>query len=620
MPWRYVCDRIWDCPGGTDELRCKQTANKKTCPGRFSCVNSLICVALEDICDGVTDCPNNEDEVFCLPRIPECPTGCKCLLYSISCDLRERRLMSPFSPYIYAQFTHSSDSSHLSYYLSSLNQSSILNLQRNNIINLCDLMPDIAVIWNNAFLYDIDFSHNEIRALFPNCFSNVTSLMYLNISKNRISSVASHALNGTKNLISLDMANNSISSLGKFALFGLFKLQILNVSGNALLEVSSFLLWGSMGVRKISTNNYKICCIKPSSSTECPVKPTWPNSCGRLLDDVGAKVVMWLVSVIGLLLNITSLIYNNAGFATDVGKGYRLSVTGIAFGDLFMCTSLLMTAIADSVFGNRYLEYESIWRKHPLCYSIATISFSSNLISVYTIHMMALSRFFVIRNTQKTKFARKKFLTYALVIGTFMSMLLAVAFIVSYRVMSDAVYIQSGLCILIGYRHKEAIPTQITIVTVITQALSAVTIPGVYLCLYWFITLHRRMMKGVRAGGGKSDGISKSLFASLTNMLCWIPSAILLVMTLTWDNYPHKILIWTTVIVLPLNALINPVIFTHVKWILLLVEKVKSNSQHTISRNPSIMSRSNTLKNSQNTTSLSRNQSIMSKSETLKAC
>ena len=76
VPWRYVCDMSWECPGGTDEKLCKRSVEQTSCPGQFSCTNSVICVAISDICNGVPDCPNHNDELFCFPVIPDCVPHC----------------------------------------------------------------------------------------------------------------------------------------------------------------------------------------------------------------------------------------------------------------------------------------------------------------------------------------------------------------------------------------------------------------------------------------------------------------------------------------------------------------------------------------------------------------
>ncbi len=61
VPWRFVCNGGWECPGGTDENSCVQEA----CPGMFKCKNSSVCISYQNLCDLVPDCWFGEDEYFC---------------------------------------------------------------------------------------------------------------------------------------------------------------------------------------------------------------------------------------------------------------------------------------------------------------------------------------------------------------------------------------------------------------------------------------------------------------------------------------------------------------------------------------------------------------------------
>ena len=82
ISWKFVCNGHWECPGGTDEVRCDRTA----CPGMFRCKNSSICISKEDICDSVHDCQLNDDENFCSKKQSNCPSNCSCLLFSLFCE------------------------------------------------------------------------------------------------------------------------------------------------------------------------------------------------------------------------------------------------------------------------------------------------------------------------------------------------------------------------------------------------------------------------------------------------------------------------------------------------------------------------------------------------------
>ncbi len=101
IPWRYVCNSVWDCPGGVDEIKCKRTS----CPGFFKCHQSVICPAQNNICDNTTDCKFGDDEYFCQIKIPTCPDNCTCVLYSISCEGFYYSGNTERLPYIHASYS-----------------------------------------------------------------------------------------------------------------------------------------------------------------------------------------------------------------------------------------------------------------------------------------------------------------------------------------------------------------------------------------------------------------------------------------------------------------------------------------------------------------------------------
>ncbi len=84
LPWRFVCNGQWECPGGMEEIHCNRTA----CPGLFKCRMSNICISHVSICDNISDCPLNDDQHFCdrSLNLMSCPTNCSCLVFSLFCQ------------------------------------------------------------------------------------------------------------------------------------------------------------------------------------------------------------------------------------------------------------------------------------------------------------------------------------------------------------------------------------------------------------------------------------------------------------------------------------------------------------------------------------------------------
>ncbi len=76
IPWHIVCNAVWDCPWGTDEINCTRTS----CPGQFRCHNTSTCIAPDSMCNNIIDCILGDDEYFCYPKLPSCPENCTCIM------------------------------------------------------------------------------------------------------------------------------------------------------------------------------------------------------------------------------------------------------------------------------------------------------------------------------------------------------------------------------------------------------------------------------------------------------------------------------------------------------------------------------------------------------------
>ena len=60
---KYLCDKIWDCEFGEDELSCN---NNCAVGGQWACRNNRECIEFSRYCDGHPDCSDASDES------PEC--------------------------------------------------------------------------------------------------------------------------------------------------------------------------------------------------------------------------------------------------------------------------------------------------------------------------------------------------------------------------------------------------------------------------------------------------------------------------------------------------------------------------------------------------------------------
>ncbi len=109
IPWKYVCNNIWDCPFGDDEINCSEA---QTCKSMFRChKTSRTCLHKQNVCDSHTDCPFGDDEYNCLLQSFSCPNKCLCLSLAINCQNLDGIKFSnklSFFPYTSFYFTNCS--------------------------------------------------------------------------------------------------------------------------------------------------------------------------------------------------------------------------------------------------------------------------------------------------------------------------------------------------------------------------------------------------------------------------------------------------------------------------------------------------------------------------------
>ena len=48
---------------------------------------------------------------------------------------------------------------------------------------------------------------------------------------------------------------------------------------------------------------------------------------------------------------------------------------------------------------------------------------------------------------------------------------------------------------------------------------------------------------------------------TLSNILCWFPTNVIYVAAMLMPTYPANIVLWTIITVLPINSIVNPLVF-----------------------------------------------------------
>ncbi len=100
-----------------------------------------------------------------------------------------------------------------------------------------------------------------------------------------------------------------------------------------------------------------------------------------------------------------------------------------------------------------------------------------------------------------------------------------------------------------------------TWVIIFSQVATSIIISVLHVVL--FVSL-KESQKSVRRSSGdtsNSSVIIQLVIATSSNILCWFPADGIYLAAMFLPAYPVDLIVWTTVLVLPFNSVINPIVF-----------------------------------------------------------
>ena len=259
IPMGYVCDGKIDCPGGFDEIKCMN----HSCFQLFHCWRTSQCIFVVDVCDGVKDCVNGDDEFHCALQQSKCPKQCFCLGFALSCNysfknvfsmgeiLQNRTYAFVFGNKFLWDFRCSQ----------SCQMVQFLILSEFLLSDFCNSFISFKHDFHGVI--SIVLSKNSITLLRMHCFALHSSILSLNVSSNMISVIEKCTFCGLDVLKVLDLSNNKLNILNTKSFYGLISMIFLKINQNPLQYIDIHLLQELNQIKLISTDNFRLCCIKP---------------------------------------------------------------------------------------------------------------------------------------------------------------------------------------------------------------------------------------------------------------------------------------------------------------------------------------------------------------------
>ena len=265
-----------------------------------------------------------------------------------------------------------------------------------------------------------------------------------------------------------------------------------------------------------------------------------------------------MFNVLSLLNNIFLILNRKRKrLQTNVAKNYRCTIIALNFADVQIGIHLIVIAINDLGYGYSFIGYEKSWRPNFFCHYISYSVIFSNIFSMIISIYMAFSRFFITKCLHRAALQKSnRHIWLLFTISIYLTVLTSISH----------VYIEGNLaqplrfCVLLG-NPRNSLALQIASMCISAlQILSTISLLVLYFGMFWEIYMPQNIARKRNKQGNKQI-FMKVLLIGVTNILCWLPSASLYIVSLISISFPPELLFLNLIVLTPINGVINPIIF-----------------------------------------------------------
>ncbi|KAK2165775.1 hypothetical protein LSH36_45g04017 [Paralvinella palmiformis] len=222
---------------------------------------------------------------------------------------------------------------------------------------------------------------------------------------------------------------------------------------------------------------------------------------------------------------------------------------------------LLIIASVDLRYRGVYIVYDIFWRHSGLCKFAGFLSTYSSELSVATLTVITVDRFFSIIFPFRVKRLSMRDARFV------MALLWMLVFGMSAIPLTKVPYFQnfygrSGVCLALHITPEKPSGWQYSVFVFL--AFNFASFLMIFISYVWMFFIARKTSAAARSPQMKSDRAMarRMTFIVLTDFCCWIPIIGLGIASLGGAKVPPQVFAWIAVFVLPLNSAINPLLYT----------------------------------------------------------
>ena len=574
IPVHAVCDGRVDCPDGNDETDC----HTLLCPHFLRCKADGICVHKNDVNNGLINCPSYHDDEL---GIKPCPDGCECLGQAVYCfgyhlisyikhiDFARSLIIRAgvvsevnnytFSSFINLKYLDLSDNR-----FSYIQTSSFSSLQA--VVKLAMDNVSLSVIIQNYFqglinVKRLSLKDNNICRTERYAFYGLISLPELDLSNQMLANIAPCSFQGLNVLNSLDLSYNLISALSKHTFCGLPSLNDLDLRGNDINFVDPLSFTFVSNLQILESNIQGICCHKDFRKCSPKFDDDFA-SCISILSEKVLHFVVWALAVLVIIDNLVALctlilFKSNQSKKRMIHTVYQINLT---LSDLCMGCYFLLLAIFNVVYEGDYVHVASLWKKGLPCKSLAFLSLFSFQMTMYMTLVLSIERFLALCLPMNTMFNRLRIARLVVLIGWILSAGIATfPFVTTYIQQTQ---FNNAVCIMmISFKQFHFV---YVLAVVILNTITSLCNTILYSCIIYSLRQRQKRLASMTSQQQQTQQdvtiTIRIICVVLTNSTCWMTLFLLGILLQSGVVTEAKIFSFCAVSVLPISALLNPVL------------------------------------------------------------
>ncbi len=561
--WNQVCDGIWHCPQGSDEADLHRCGPARPCQGLYKCRQQSICIHSTSVCDKKEDCLfcDDEDMGMCSLQNVRCPLACRCLTFAVMC-ISQNFTAEGFDSFgiFKSVYIHSSNFQDFAKF--QFGDLLGLTITQSHFTKLCDLMNSVKK------LIFLNIEENSVSELQAGCFKFTKALSLMKLNENHINIILAQVFKPMHKLKILNISGNPIVRILPGAFDQASCLRVVSLLHTETTEIPNT-LFQNVPLEYIETSDFKFCCLK---EIQCSTELPWHFDCTDLLIHTGIKVTFYIVSCAIIILNILSCflqyLSHTKGFETIPANACLLVSVNVS--DILYSFPLFVLWIADLTYEGIYFLFEHKWRSSAFCYITYGLFLNFSVLSPMTLCLLFYSRLMIVEHPVDSDFKETDFVLRR--IGfTFLGVVLysiictAVTAIMNFYVLHVSF---SGLCS--PFVHQQTVKSFTlshiwTALAVFVLIFSTTFILVVYSKLLTSLSDTQEQIKS-SASESKNKSfrrlVCQLVIVVVTNILCWLPSCAAFLFSLFYEKDPDEIMFWTTIVITPVNSLVNPAVFS----------------------------------------------------------